>query len=111
MKLILAALAAAALSGAALAEPTPQMGAMDHATPAAGAQGSGAQGSGVVRKIDLKEGTVTLQHGPIVALNWPAMTMTFKADPALLKPLRTGQAVTFTVSPGDTPQVTAIQPR
>ena len=36
-----------------------------------------------------------MQHGPIAAVSWPAMTMTFKAKPALLKGLKVGQTVDF----------------
>ena len=85
MKLILAAVAALALSGPAFAQAGHEMSkmpGMDHSTPAAG-----AQGAGVIKKLDAKGGSVTLQHGPIAALSWPAMTMAFKADPALLKDL------------------------
>ena len=57
-----------------LAQPTPDMAGMkgmDHAAVA-----SGPHAMGVVKKIDARAGPVTLQHGPIAALNWPAMTMT-----------------------------------
>jgi Cu(I)/Ag(I) efflux system protein CusF len=52
------------------------------------------QGTGVIKAID-PAGSVTLQHGPIAAVSWPAMTMTFKAKPALLKGLKVGQSVDF----------------
>jgi Cu(I)/Ag(I) efflux system protein CusF len=110
MKMILIACAAMASAGGALAQaPTTHdmaaMPAMDHAAMAAG-----AQGAGVVKKIDLQAGSITLQHGPIVALHWPAMTMAFKADPALLKTVTVGQKVNFTVKTGGAPEVVAIQP-
>lgn len=104
MKFITAAAAVAlAVSGSALAHDT---GKMDH--PAAAA---GAQGSGVIKKIDAKGGSITLQHAPIAALNWPAMTMAFKIDPALLGGLKAGQQVAFTVKAGGAPEVVAIQAR
>ncbi|TPG65178.1 copper-binding protein [Ewingella americana] len=57
-----------------------------------------ANASGVVKKIDTAAGMVTLQHGPIPAINWPAMTMGFKvADPALLKNIKEGETVDFTL--------------
>ena len=108
MKTIIAAVAALALAGPAMAQAMPDMGPMDHG--ATDAKAAGAQGTGVIKKLDAKAGSVTLQHGPIAALNWPAMTMPFKADPTLLKGLKVGQKVTFTVKPGDTPEVVAIQP-
>ena len=53
-------------------------------------------GTGVVKAIDAKAGTVTLQHGPIPAIGWPAMTMTFKASPpSVINGLKVGQTVDF----------------
>ena len=41
---------------------------------------------GVVRKVDAKAGTVTLEHEPVKSLNWPAMSMTFQVkDKALIE--------------------------
>ncbi len=56
----------------------------------------GHQAAGSVESIDLKAGTLSLNHGPVATLKWPAMTMEFKAaNPALLKGLIPGQAVSF----------------
>ena len=33
--------------------------------------------TGVVKAVDTTKGTVTLAHGPVKSLNWPAMTITF----------------------------------
>ncbi len=109
MKLVLTALTVFALSGPALAQADHDMSKMPGmAMPAP----AGTQGAGIVRKIDAKAGAVTLQHGPIAALNWPAMTMAFKADPALLKTVKVGQQVAFTVKTGGgAPEVVAIRPR
>lgn len=52
---------------------------------------------GVVRKIDLKAGTVNLDHEPVPSLKWPAMNMTYKVQsPILLKGVAVGQKVKFT---------------
>jgi Cu(I)/Ag(I) efflux system protein CusF len=69
------------------------------------------QGAGVVKAVDRKAGSVTLQHGPIPGVGWPAMTMTFKARPAsLLNGLKVGQKVSFDVSVhGTSAEVTAIR--
>ncbi len=41
-------------------------------------------------------GTLAIQHGPIPAGSWPAMTMTFKsAPPALLSGLKVRQTIGF----------------
>lgn len=107
MKLIFATVAALAVSGPALAQAAHDMGGMagmDHS-----AMAGAAQGVGVIKKLDPKAGSVTLQHGPIAALKWPAMTMAFKADPSLLKSLKVGQKVNFTLKPGGAPEIASIQ--
>jgi Cu(I)/Ag(I) efflux system periplasmic protein CusF len=49
---------------------------------------------GIVKKIDAKAGTVSLEHQAVKSLNWPAMTMTFKVqDKALLEKLNEGKKV------------------
>jgi RND family efflux transporter MFP subunit len=49
---------------------------------------------GSVDSVDLKAGTLSLNHGPVATLKWPAMTMEFKAaNPSLLRGLLPGQAV------------------
>ncbi len=69
-------------------------------------------GMGTITAVDAKGGTVTIKHGPIPSIGWPAMTMTFKAaPPALLKGLRSGQRVAFTArAKGMAAEVTAIRP-
>jgi len=55
-----------------------------------------AQGTGVVKAIDAKASTITLQHEAIPALKWAAMTMPFQlAKPELAKGLAVGQKVKF----------------
>ena len=52
------------------------------------------RGTGTVKKIDT--GMVTLSHGPIASLNWPAMTMSFKLKgAALAKGIKAGDVVDF----------------
>ncbi len=58
----------------------------------------GGDARGVVRKLDLASGKVTLKHGPIQSLDMPGMTMSFRAkDPALLNGLKPGDEVDFDV--------------
>lgn len=48
--------------------------------------------------MDWAHATVTIAHDPIASLNWPAMTMDFRArDPALLRQLKPGQKVDFEI--------------
>lgn len=66
------------------------------------------RGTGTVRKIDT--GMVTLSHGPIASLNWPAMTMSFKLKgAALAKGIKVGDVVDFElVQSGDNYVVTRL---
>ena len=41
------------------------------------AEGKTHKGIGTVKKIDATAGKVTIAHGPIKSMNWPAMNMTF----------------------------------
>lgn len=53
-------------------------------------------GSGTVTKLDAQKGTVTINHGPVKSMNWPAMTMTFKVkDKAALGKVKQGDKVQF----------------
>jgi len=55
-------------------------------------------GIGMVKAVDVRAGTVTIAHGPIPGVGWPAMTMTFKAAPPVLKSLTAGKRVAFDVA-------------
>jgi membrane fusion protein, copper/silver efflux system len=56
----------------------------------------GHKAQGTVDGFDAKAGTVSLNHGAIPSLKWPAMTMEFKvANPSLLKDLKPGAPVSF----------------
>jgi RND family efflux transporter MFP subunit len=66
------------------------------AAPAPAPAAIGHKAEGTVDGIDLKTGTLSLNHGPVPALKWPAMTMEFKAaNASLLSGLKVGQAVRF----------------
>lgn len=70
------------------------------------------KGVGVITALDLKAAKVTIKHGAIPSVGWPAMTMTFSVKPpVLLKGLKVGQTVAFdTRVQGAAADVTAIQP-
>src|SRR6266851_83182 len=54
------------------------------------------KGVGTVKKVDSASGTVTIAHGPIRSINWPAMSMTFAVkDKALLGKLAPEKKVEF----------------
>ncbi|MDP2826262.1 MAG: efflux RND transporter periplasmic adaptor subunit [Sulfuritalea sp.] len=50
--------------------------------------------AGTLDAIDTKAGSVTVSHGPVASLKWPAMTMDFVlANPALTEKLKPGSAI------------------
>jgi len=103
-----ALIAAALLASPVFAQSMANMPGMDHG-PQSTKTGTG---TGVITAIGSKTGTLTIKHGPIPAIGWPAMTMTFKATPsALLRGLRVGQTVTFNAKArGMNAEVIAVHP-
>jgi Cu(I)/Ag(I) efflux system membrane fusion protein len=70
---------------------------VDEKKPAAG-QSAGHRGRGKVVELDAAAGRVELDHEPIPAMKWPAMTMEFLAeDKAQLAGLKKGDTVEFEV--------------
>ena len=71
------------------------------------------QGAGVITAIDPAASTLTIQHGAIPGVGWPAMTMTFKArPPTLLKGLHIREAISFDCTvQGMAAEVTAVRPK
>ncbi len=55
-----------------------------------------ASAAGTVTAIDADAGTITIEHGPVPAVEWPAMTMGFVADEAQRASVATGDEVNFT---------------
>ena len=57
-----------------------------------------AQAQGKIVTMNTRTGRVTIDHGPMPAMNWPAMTMTFSVrDPAMLRGFKRGDPVSFAV--------------
>lgn len=68
-----------------------------------------AKGHGTVTAIDKAAGTITLDHGPIPEAKWSAMTMAFKAAPAITDAAKIGDKVDFDLTlTGNAGEVTAI---
>jgi len=68
------------------------------------------KGSGTVTAVDTAEGKITLDHGAIPAVDWPAMKIGFSAKPALLKGIAIGDKVDFDLTvTGNAGEVTAIK--
>lgn len=117
MKPLLALAAALSIAAPAFAQTAAQTAPETAAQTAPQTSASGpreeattAQGTGEIKAVDSRAGTVTIHHAPIAALGWPAMTMAFKASPEALRAARTGETVSFTLDPADN-RVVAIQPR
>lgn len=78
-----------------------QMSEAEHSAMQAGSAASSevagtmASASGTVESVDAKAGKITVAHGPVDALKWPAMTMGFKATPGQIASVRPGQQVQF----------------
>lgn len=64
----------------------------DRAMPAEMKTGTG---TGTVTSIDIASGKITLDHGPVTELQWPAMKMGFEAPPEILKDIDIGDKVAF----------------
>jgi Cu(I)/Ag(I) efflux system protein CusF len=69
-------------------------GGMEHGKPMQGQAAKAHEATGVVKALDTEKGTVTLAHGPVKSLNWPAMTMSFAVkDKALFNKLAVDKKV------------------
>ncbi len=72
------------------------------------------EGTGTIKSLDTAGSSVTLAHGPLPALGWPAMTMTFPVEnAALLRGHKAGERVRFGFKKpdaGKTPVITRLSP-
>ncbi|ART62775.1 copper-binding protein [Kushneria marisflavi] len=79
-----------------------EMQDMDMKSSSGQNQTKAVEADGVVKAIDPETQKVTLAHGPIAALNWPAMKMAFKvAEPTLLEGIDVGDKVHFELQGAD----------
>lgn len=95
----------------ACGETTPKAAApaTETATTAMPAAAVSGHGTGTVTAVDKAAGTVTIDHGPIPEAKWGAMTMAFKAEPAMLETVTVGDKVEFGMTTsGSTAKVTSI---
>ena len=71
------------------------LGGFGQAAPTEGKPAAvGHQAEGTVEGIDAPAGTISLEHGPVASLKWPAMTMEFTvANASLLQGLKPGARV------------------
>jgi len=73
---------------------TPETSEMDTDKPAMPAT---AQTMGTVVSLMADHGMITVDHGPIEALDWPAMIMEFRTESENLKNIKTGDHINITV--------------
>jgi Cu(I)/Ag(I) efflux system membrane fusion protein len=86
----------AAVGGFASAAPTTPASSAAATPEMPAAKAAGHQAIGTVDSVDAKAGTVSISHGPVASLKWPAMTMEFKAaNASLLQALKPGVKVAF----------------
>ncbi len=64
--------------------------------PMAGAMKHG-MASGKVISVNAETGAISIEHGPMTDLNWPAMTMGFTAKPDQLAGIKVGDKVDFEI--------------
>ena len=71
-----------------------------------------ANGTGTITALNAASHKVTFDHGPIPAIDWPAMKMEFAVAPSVdLAKLKTGDKVKFTLSgSGNTYTVQSVSP-
>jgi len=68
--------------------------AMNEGAPSAQPSGQVHSGNGDITEIS--SDSVTISHGPVESIGWPAMTMTFQASsPEMLQGLNVGDPVDF----------------
>lgn len=93
---------AVSLPAAAATDRMPGMGSMPMGHMAATPSTAEAyMAHGRINRVDKAEGTVNVTHGPIKALNWPGMTMSFPVlDKAALFGLTPGETVDFDLARG-----------
>lgn len=88
------------LIGAGLAHAE-NMSGMDMPNVSMSSQAAGKthHAFGIIKKVDMAKSRVTLSHGPIASIQWPAMTMAFAVqDKRLLNNLAEGEKVEFDIA-------------
>ena len=109
-------IAATLLAGSFSAMASSHQGAATTSTPTtpktSAVAASGDMAEGEIRKVDVENKKVTINHGVIKSLDMPAMTMVFQVkEPAMLAKLKAGDKVRFSAEAAGTSLiVTDIKP-
>ena len=96
MKGVVTAAVVLAMSAPALAQSDMKGMDMKMDKDAKKSQSKTHHATGTVKSVDATQGTVVIDHQPVASMNWPAMSMKFKAkDKKSLQSLKPGQNVEF----------------
>jgi Cu/Ag efflux protein CusF len=99
MKQLAVVVAAALFAWTAAVPAIAQSTMAKEGSAAAKTQGPSYKASGTITKVDPAAGRVTIAHGAIQALKWPAMTMAFGvSDKALLDRAQPGKKIDFEIA-------------
>lgn len=111
MLIVPIAVLAAACSPPAQQEAAKGEAEMNTPEAAAPAAAGPVAANGTVTAVDAAAGTISINHEPIAAINWPTMTMQFTAEnPAILQGIAVGDRVAFEIkSANETGIVTTVQ--
>ncbi len=94
--LFLAVLIAAPVAGYAQSDSMKGMDVKEKAATGKSAPAKPHKAAGTVTNVDTASSKVTIAHGPVETLKWPAMTMNFIVkDKALLGKLSSGKKIEF----------------
>jgi len=75
--------------------PAPATAKSSSVAASPGTSTSSASATGVVEAIDSSRGRITIAHGPVASLQWPAMTMTFQTGAVDVRAIEPGDHVSF----------------
>lgn len=64
------------------------------------APATSASAQGTVTAIDAEAGTITIDHEPVPALDWPEMVMAFEASEQIRNDVAIGDQISFEFSSG-----------
>ncbi|WP_299309627.1 copper-binding protein [uncultured Croceicoccus sp.] len=93
-----------------MADEKMAMGGEDMPMMQSGESAEIGRGEGTVTAVDAEK--ITIDHGPIPEVNWPAMTMAFEADETAREAVAVGDAVTFAFRKTDSGgEITSITKR
>ena len=91
-------------------DTSPMSGQMPMPDETGGEQTASAEGT--VTAIDPEAGTLTIEHGPVESIGWPAMTMAFEAEAQILEQVSVGEGIAFEFRTGtEGSVVTSVTPR